>query len=140
MSLTAIAPNDPYVRIDVTNSGPDTVRIALVNERDNTGTWVELDGANIEGLISRLSEARAKLNEQVPKTLEPNFLVGEGHFQKDPDWHFHDSITWKGEKLSVITPLALRHEGLGWILFAFPNESAKVIGETLVERSLSTQT
>ncbi len=135
MTIKSKISHDGYVRIDISNPTPNSVRISLVAECDGTGKWVDLDGADVEGLIGRLSEARAKLMEQVPRTLEPNAIIGEGHLQTNPDWHFHDSITWKGEKLTGVTPLALRHEGLGWLYFAFPNGSADIIGKSLVKKS-----
>jgi len=98
-----------------------TLTLEMVVDGDPKAHMV-LEGADVDGLIEQLGGVRAMMFDEVPTEIEP---LSRGLIVQDPVWR---SIRIPGR--SEIA-LALRHPGLGWIRFLFPDNEAVKIAEHL---------
>lgn len=82
-----------------------------------------LGAADIDSLIAVLSQVRTRMTPEVPRTIpegtRPNGPV-------DPLWMVPGAAPLPGKLLAV------RHPGLGWLMFQFPPAEALKLGGALV--------
>ncbi len=81
-----------------------------------------LDGATLEDHIHKLAGHRSQLKEEVPRELDPGSRL---EALVDPVWRIPGQPSEHGRVL------ALRHPGLGWLSFVFPEKEAAAIAEWL---------
>ena len=80
------------------------------------------DAPEFDELISGLAAVRAKMADEVPRSLDPGSRMAA---LVDPAWQ-HPRETLPESKV-----LALRHPGLGWLTFQFPAHEAEAIARYL---------
>ena len=110
------------------NTSLDSSREHVVIELSMDGKplgYVELDGASVEKHIHDLAQHRANLIDPVTPTLETGSRL---EAIVDPRWRVPKPI----EQGRV---LALRHPGVGWLSFVFPDKEARAIAEWLTKES-----
>ena len=114
------------------NASVDSSREHVVIELSMDGKplgHIELDSASVEKHIHDLAQHRANLNDPVTPTLDAGSRL---EAIVDPRWRVPKPI----EQGRV---LALRHPGLGWLSFVFPDKEARAIAEWLTKESPSTK-
>jgi hypothetical protein len=102
---------------------PDQDAIAF--EMAENGTSLAkaiLDASDIDNIISILSKARMSLKDEVPRALEPQARL---EAVLDPVWKCPAKHSGEGKVLAV------RHPGLGWLAFDFPEDQATEVGQWL---------
>jgi hypothetical protein len=77
---------------------------------------VRLPAPDLETFIHQLSEQRARMRDEVPRTLDPGARVKA---LVDPIWRVPEEYDAQGRLL------CLRHPGLGWLAFCFPEHEAQ---------------
>jgi hypothetical protein len=110
------------------NTSVDSSREHVVIEVSMDGKplgHIELDGTSVEKHIHDLAQHRANLNDPVTLTLDAGSRL---EAIVDPRWRVPKPI----EQGRV---LALRHPGLGWLSFVFPDKEARAIAEGLTKES-----
>ena len=105
----------------------------FLNEGGEAVLQMEMDGepkvhqiqdeSGLSAIIDQLVALRASMAEEISRDLDPGArLVAI----TDPIWRSQDAKTAGYAKL-----LALRHPGLGWLTFLFPNDEARALGQFL---------
>lgn len=84
--------------------------------------YCDLDSAEAEQLIEMLMDKRLELADEVAREIDPGTRLP---VLVDPVWRA------PGFRLDKGRILALRHPGLGWLSFCFPDKEAEKIAETL---------
>jgi hypothetical protein len=110
------------------NASVDSSREHVVIELSMDGKplgHIELDSASVEKHIHDLAQHRANLIDPVTPTLDAGSRL---EAIVDPRWRVPKPI----EQGRV---LALRHPGLGWLSFVFPDKEARAIAEWLTKES-----
>ena len=77
---------------------------------------VRLPAPDLETFIHQLSEQRARMRDEVPRTLDPGARFTA---LVDPIWRVPEDHNAEGRLL------ILRHPGLGWLAFCFPEHEAQ---------------
>lgn len=83
---------------------------------------INLAAADLDAFIHKLGQHRAAMPDQVPAELDPGARI---EAVSDPIWRIPDV---EAQKARV---LCLRHPGLGWLGFTFPDHEAKEIAQWL---------
>ena len=83
---------------------------------------VIFDAPELEELLASLSVIRAQMAEGVPLTIDPGSRMLA---LVDPVWRHPHRTSPEGKALS------LRHPGLGWLTFVFPDLEAEAIARYL---------
>jgi hypothetical protein len=99
------------------------VRIETVVDGQSVA-WSDSEAPDIEGIIELLAQMRAGLADEVPRERDPNI---RGRVVRDPVWQPLKHRVLGGRLL------ALRHPGLGWLHFVFPEEEARKVAAALTE-------
>ena len=86
---------------------------------------INLPAAELEGFIHQLARHRRRMAEEVVRDLDPGARL---EAEIDPAWR--SPKKWSGEGAEGKL-LALRHPGLGWLAFVFPEQEAQRIAEYL---------
>ena len=110
------------------NASVDSSREHVVIELSMDGKplgHIELDSASVEKHIHDLAQQRANLIDPVTPTLDAGSRL---EAIVDPRWRVPKPI----EQGRV---LALRHPGLGWLSFVFPDKEARAIAAWLTKES-----
>lgn len=110
---------------------PITVRTRVEADRQSISLEMSADdgplghvflaGSDIEDFIQQLSRHRAELVDEVPRSLDVGSRV---EAQIDPVWRLTHSADGP--------LLHLRHPGIGWLTFLFPEKEAEAIGRHLL--------
>lgn len=105
------------------NNTKEYVTIELLMNGEALG-HIHLDASSAEKYIHDLALHRSALVDQVPAELDPGSRL---EALVDPIWKIPDHKTPHGRVL------ALRHPGLGWLSFVFPDKEAVQIAEWLTK-------
>jgi hypothetical protein len=103
------------------DDGRRTLTLEMIVD-DDPRAHMFLDASELDGLIANLGDVRASMLDEVPKELDRG---SRAPAVEDPVWRYA-SIPGRSEKT-----LALRHPGLGWIAFLFPDPEARSIAKYL---------
>ncbi len=108
-------------RMDLTTEIAGDGRTTLIKMRKNGEVLgrVMLTAEELESFINQLSDHRAQMSEEVPRDLDPRSHLP---IVDDPVWRLR-RVESGGSGLAM----ALRHPGLGWLAFLFPDHEAKAI-------------
>ncbi|MCK1322172.1 hypothetical protein IVA94_14975 [Bradyrhizobium sp. 156] len=85
----------------------------------------QIDAHDLSGLIDHLMRIRAGLLDEVPKELDPHIRI---QAVADPIWRAPNEPGPVGKRLG------LRHPGLGWLWFEFPQAEADAIARHLTKK------
>ncbi len=100
--------------LNVTRESDTHLRIEF---RDGTGhSWIRFNALQVDQLIHDLGQLRGTLTPEVPQSPQ---MEGELKGEFDPKY-FGRSNDQSPERF-----LSIRHHGLGWLLFGFPQHEAK---------------
>lgn len=111
-------------RIEVTAQVDENGQSVAVEIREDGQPLAHaiMEAPELEECIAMLSQARAMLADQVPEDLDFGTRLTA---LVDPRWRHPGSQPPEGKVLS------LRHPGLGWITFVFPEHEAQAIADYL---------
>jgi hypothetical protein len=85
--------------------------------------WADMEPPELDAIIEVLIQGRAELVDEVPKELEPGSRVPT---IQNPIWTMPRYRLPSGRTLNV------RHPGLGWVGFLFPEHEAREIANSLI--------
>lgn len=93
----------------------DQINLTLKQDGKPLG-WIGLAAADMDALIERLATARAAMADAVPAALDPGSRIQS---TVNPAWRTRHNLDPNGILLD------LRHPGLGWMSFQFPETEAQ---------------
>jgi hypothetical protein len=91
---------------------------------DKAVGWADVEAPELEGFIELLWRTRMEMSDEVPRDLDVGSRVIA---VADPIWRIPNYREPQGR------PLFLRHPGIGWMSFVFPDEEAKSVAEWLTK-------
>lgn len=99
-----------------------SVRIEVMHDGE-VQVWADMTPIGMSNLIESFAAMRASMADQIPMSIAPGSVTAA---LTDPRWQMPPAVP-EGHRV-----LSLRHPGLGWLSFAFPQHEAEAIASALV--------
>lgn len=116
-------------RVGFTKENPDHLTVEM-REDDRPLGHVSMLASEVEGLIDQLATFRARMKPEVSR-ISPS---GDVYGLHNPLFATLSLPVLPGRLLSI------RHDGFGWLSFAFPQDTADKIADGLSSRRAESET